>query len=347
MEENPAVSMARAGKIIRKSIHTFLQHYQFFTSVAAFIALPFSISVLISQAIVPRSYALLPTVYARLHSLFQAAGFPPYSDFFSLLSLKLSQTISSSIVTLPFSLSFLLFAKASIIHFFNLKTNHQKPPPSSSFVTLYHPILSTHLCNTFILFAANATCFSLLFLAFTFLEGFHLNTAKWMLLFSALGAVFYSIILANSFVVCNLALVSSGIERRGGFLSILKACVFIRGKTSTALALAVPVNLGLAAVEALFHFRIIVTSQHPNSSTSLWLVALEGVLIAYIYSVLLVLDVIITCMFYKCCENDQCFLHRITQEYDVNDHDASLKDVEEYCYYEYNVEKLKGLEEFV
>ncbi|KNA03925.1 hypothetical protein SOVF_204580 [Spinacia oleracea] len=343
--------MARAGKIVRKSVYTFLQHYQYFTSIAAFIALPFSISVLISQAIVPRSFALLPTVYGRLHTVFLAAGFPPYSDFFSLLSLKLSQTISSSIVTLPFTLSFLLLAKASIIHFFTHKTNNnqQKTPPSSSsssFIALYHPILSTHICNTFIIFAANATCFSLLFLAFNFIEGFHLSSPKWVLLFSVLGSVFYSIILANSFVVCSLALVSSGIERRGGFLSVLKACVSIRGKTSTALALAVPTNLGLAAVEALFHFRIIATAQHhPNSSSAaLWLVALEGVLIAYIYSVLVVLDVIMSCLFYQCCENDQLFLQQFTQ-----DNNGSVTEVEdeEYCYYEYNAEKLKELEEFV
>ncbi|XP_021761575.1 uncharacterized protein LOC110726404 [Chenopodium quinoa] len=347
MEENPSISMARAAKIIRKSIYTFLQHYQFFTSVAAFIALPFSISVLISLAIVPRSFALLPTVYGRLHSVFLAAGFPPYSDFFTLLSLKLSQTISSSIVTLPFTLSFLLLAKASIIHFFSYKktTNNNS---SSSFIALYHPILSTHLCNTFIIFAANATCFSLLFLAFNFLEGFQLDSPRWVLFLSALGAVFYSIILANSFVVCNLALVSSGIERRGGFLSILKACVSIRGKTSTALALAVPTNLGLAAVEALFHFRIIATAQHPINSTSLWLVAFEGVLIAYIYSILVVLDVIMSCVFYQCCKNDQRYIQQVVQGYVVNDQDASVTEVDDdYCYYDYNEEKLKGLEEFV
>lgn len=358
MEENPAISMAKAAKIIRRSIYTFLQHYHFFTSIASLIVLPFAISILITQATVPRSLVFFPTIYGRLHSIFHAAGFPPSSDLFALVSLKLSQTISTSIITLPFTISFFLLAKASIIHFFtNIITQHSTSnyyslsPPSSSFTTLYNPILSTHLCNCFIIFAANATCFSLLFFAFNFLEGFHLNTPIWVLTFSVFAAVFYSIVLANTFVVCNLALISSGIERRGGFLSILKACVLIRGNTSTALALAVPINLGLAAVEALFHFRIVAASQHAHrfdTTNSLWLVALEGVLIAYIYSVLLVLDVIISCMFYQSCQNDQAFIHQITQGYPANDQDAYVMEVdEEFRCYDYDVEKLKGLEEFV
>ncbi|CAO2818554.1 unnamed protein product [Amaranthus hypochondriacus] len=385
MEENPAISMGKAGKIIRKSVHTFLQYYQYFTTIATLIMLPFSISILISQSIIPFSFNLLPSIYNHLLSLFFAAGFPSSSHFFSLISLKLSQTISSSIVTLPFSLSFLLLAKSSIIHFFTQKIDHNGHQPSiphkvriqkgevidgsysnnhpfegegrrntrsqdnhksSSFVNHYNPILSTHICNTFIIFGANATCFSLLFLAFNFLEGFHLDSPKWVLFFSCIGAIFYSIILANALVVCNLALVSSGIERKGGLLSIVQACVLIRGKTSTALALAVPINLGLAAVEALFHYRIVANSMRQNSC-ALWLVALEGMLIAYIYAMILVLDVIMSCMFYQSCKEG--YHHgRNDHIHDLDlDHGCVMEVEDYYYYYSYNVKKLNGVEEFV
>ena len=329
MDENPTISMARARKIIRKSIHTFLQHYQYFTTFSTFIILPFSLSLLISQALIPRWSNTL-----HMPRTSPDTSFSPSNDLFSLVSLKLCQTISSSIITLPFSLSFLLLAKSSIIHFL---TQNQKP---SSFIDLYNPILSTHLCNTFILFATNATCFSLVFLTFNFLEGFHLNSPKWVLLFSIISAIFYSIILANALIICNLALISSGIERKGGFLSILKAWVLIKGKTSTALALAVPINLGLAAIEALFHLRIVANSHKPKfHSNAIWLVALEGVLIAYIYAMILVLDVIMSCIFYQSCKEEY---------YNGANYDhVCFKKVEECCYCDYNVEKLKGLEEFV
>ena len=330
---------------MRRSVHTFLQHYQYFTCIAALIALPFSISVLISQTLVmPRSFSLLHSIYARLHSLFDAAGFPSSSEFFALVCLKLSQTISSSILTFPFTISFLLLAKASVIHF--LKTHFQKYNSNdynkcSSFLELYSPLLSTHLWNSFVIFSANATSICILFFAFTFLEGIHFASPKWAIFLSAVGAVFYSIVLANALVITNLALVSSGMEgsKSGGFFGILKACVLIRGRTSTALVLAVPINIGLAAVEALFHFRLVATS-YDHDQRQVWVLALEGLLIGYLYSIIVVLDVIISCFFYQSCMNKSGPLDttQINLDQEI--------DEEGYCYYD-NGEKLKGLEEFV
>ncbi|GMH31542.1 hypothetical protein Nepgr_033386 [Nepenthes gracilis] len=291
-EDNPArLPMARTIRIMRRSIHTFLQYYQYFTSTSALVALPFSLSILLSQALIPRSISLLPTIYGRLHSLFDAAGFSPPSDFFALVNLKLSQTISSSVVTLPFALSFLLVAKASVIH----ALNHHK----QSLISIYNPLLLTHICNYLLMISANATSFALLFLGFNCL-GISVSSPKWVLLFTVLGAVFYCILVANAVVVCNLASMVSGIEATGGSVAILRACVLIRGRVSTALALAVPLNLGLATLEALFHYRIVrpyYHSERPFSS-----IASEGIFIAYLYSVLIVLDVITSCFFYRSCK---------------------------------------------
>lgn len=301
-EDHPRISMAKAGKILRKSVHTFLQNYQFFTSIVALIALPFSASVLISQALVPSSSSLLPTIYNRLQSLFDAAGFPPSSEFFSILNHKLSQTISSSIFTIPFTLTFLLITKASVIQYLN----HQKPtnfsshPSFSSVISLYIPLLHTHIFNSFLILSANATVFSLLFIAFNFLEGFGFSSPKTLLFLSASGAVLYSIVLANALIICNLSLVLSGTERSGGYLAILKACILIRGRTATALSLALPVNLALAAIEALFQYRVVRACHFAGKLGSS--MALEGLLIAYLYSVLVVLDTIVSFMFFKSCK---------------------------------------------
>ncbi|KAF9620275.1 hypothetical protein IFM89_011010 [Coptis chinensis] len=51
-------------------------------------------------------------------------------------------------------------------------------------------------------------------------------------------------------------MVVAGMENCGGFLAILKACVLIRGRAATALSLALPVNFGFAALEALYKFRL-------------------------------------------------------------------------------------------
>ncbi|XWS37312.1 hypothetical protein CRYUN_Cryun19dG0032400 [Craigia yunnanensis] len=250
MEDSPGIQMEKASKIMRRSIYTFLQNYQYLTVTAALLAFPYSASIILSQIFVLSS-PFLPTIHNRLRILFQAAGFPPSSEFFTVLSFKISQTISSSIFALPLTLCFLLIAKSSIIQLLN----HHKPnlPPSFSLViSLYKPLLATHKCNFLLLLSANATAFSLLFFAFNFLGGFGFSSPNWLFFLSAAGAVLYSIILANALIICNLALVSSGMERSGGYLTILKACVLIRGRTSTALTLAVPVNMVPAAIETLF-----------------------------------------------------------------------------------------------
>lgn len=291
--------MERTGRIMRRSVYTFLQQYQFFTSTAALLVLPFSASILLSQAFLPFSSPLLPVIHDRLQFLFKAAGFPPSSQFFTILNLKLSQTISSSIFTLPFTISFLLIGKACIIQ----ALNHNKPgfPPSfSSFISLYCPLLITYIWNSLLILSANATAFSVLFIAFNCLEGLGYSSPNFVPFLSAAAAILYSIILANSLIICNLALVLSGMERCGGYIAILKACVMIRGRTSTALSLALPINLALAAVEALFQYRVVRAyhiSGKPRSS-----IALEGLFIAYMYSLLVVLDTIVSCIFFKRCK---------------------------------------------
>ncbi|KAG4930049.1 hypothetical protein AAZX31_17G099900 [Glycine max] len=284
-------------KILRRSTHSFLQNYHYFTSTAAFLAFPFSASILLSQALVPSPSSLLPQIYSRLRTLFDAAGFPS-SQLFTILNLKVSQTITSSILTLPFTLTFLLIAKASIIQ----ALNHHKPtfPPSfKSILSLYKPLLHTYFCNCFLILSANASAFGLMFSAFSFIErlGYSSSPSGLILFMSVTGAILFSVILANAIVICNMALALSGMEGHGGYLAILKACLLLRGRTSMALFLALPVNVALAAIEALFQFRV-VRPYHVAGITRPC-VALEGIFIAYLYSIFIILDTVVSCMFYK------------------------------------------------
>ncbi|KAL2322048.1 hypothetical protein Fmac_026427 [Flemingia macrophylla] len=283
-------------KILRRSTHSFLQNYHYFTSTAALLAFPFSASVLLSQAFVPSPSSLLPQIYDRLRTLFDAAGFPS-SKLFALLNLKVSQTITSSIFALPFTLTLLLIAKASIIH----ALNHHKlslPPSFNSIYSLYKPLLHTYIFNCFLILSANATAFGLMFLAFSFIDKLGYSSPGSIVLFMSIsGAVLFSVILANALVICNMALALSGMEGHGGYLAILKACFLLRGRTSMALFLALPVNVALAAIEALFQFRVV--RPYRMAGIARPFVALEGIFIAYLYSIFIILDTIVSCMFYK------------------------------------------------
>ncbi|GAV71546.1 hypothetical protein CFOL_v3_15038 [Cephalotus follicularis] len=332
MQYNPIIQMAKTTSIIRRSIYAFLQNYQYFTTTAAFLAFPYAASILLSQAVVPSSSSLLPAIYHRIETLFHAAGIPPSSLFFNILNLKISQTISSSILTLPFTLTFFLIAKASIIQAFN-NPKSTLPPSSFSIFSIFNPLFVTHMLNSFLILSTNATAFSILFFAFNFLEGFGFSSPNFLLIISAAGAVFYSVALANTLIICNLALVLSGMEKSGGYLAILKSCVLIRGRTSQALSLAVPVNLALAAIEALFQYRV-VTAYHVAGSTS-YSMALEGMLITYLYSIFVVLDTVVSCLFFKSCKSGSCIDQEDENSYsiEIEDEDpgnyASLKNSEQ------------------
>ncbi|KAL2516044.1 hypothetical protein Fot_30015 [Forsythia ovata] len=290
--------MENTGRIIRRSIFTFLQSYQFFTSTAAILALPLAGSSLLSQASLPSS-PLFALVYSRLRTLFVAAGFPPSSDLFTILNLKLSQTIVTFLLVLPFTLTFLLFAKASII---NALFYHQEKKHSSSWIKLFKSLFLTQICNSLVILSANATCFCLLLVAFNFFDLLGLSSPGHFLFLSALGIIIYSVILANAYVLCNLAIVLSGIEKHGGLTTIFKAFFLIRGRTATALSLALPFNIAMASIEALFQYRVVRAYNNalsPNSS-----MVFEGIFIAYLYSILLVLDTVVGCMFFKSCRTE-------------------------------------------
>ncbi|KAE9467212.1 hypothetical protein C3L33_00870, partial [Rhododendron williamsianum] len=287
--------MARSFKILRRSIHSFINNYNY-TTTSLLLAFPFSSALLFSQFFLPSSPLFL-TIQNHLNSLFEAAGFPPSSQLlFTIFNHYISQTITSSILVLPFTLSFLLISKASIILDF-LHDHQQQKPSFASFLSIYNSILSTQICNSLLILSANASCFSLLFIAFSCLEASGYSSASSLLFLSATGAILYSIILGNSFIVCNLALVTSGMDKSGGFSAILKACVLIRGWTATALALAIPVNMALVAVEALFHYRVVRAFNPASSST-----AFEGIIIAWLYTIIVVIDTIVNYKFFKSCK---------------------------------------------
>ncbi|XP_072951683.1 uncharacterized protein [Typha angustifolia] len=295
--------MAVATSIIRCSMRSFFQSYHSFTSIAALLVFPVSASVLLSQALTPSS-SVLHTISSSLGLLFRAANFPA-SDFFSLVNVKLSETIFTSICTLPFTLTFLLLAKASIIHIFR-ECRHSRvaPPRLSEFLPLYRPLLLTHLFNNFLILSTNAVIFSLLFLAFNAVDTLHLSSSNSLAAVCTVGALFYCVVIADTMVVCNMAVVVSAMEDCSGYRAVLKASVLMKGQFATALALALPTNLGMAAVEALFRFR--VTNPYRLSGkidpSAIW----EVFSIVYIYSLFIVLEVIVSCIFYKACQA-QCY----------------------------------------
>ncbi|XP_047326404.1 uncharacterized protein LOC124930083 [Impatiens glandulifera] len=295
MEEYPiSFPMEKARTIFRCSVITYLRNYHRFAITAAtFVGIPFTFAILITQAILPIS-DLLPIVYNRLRTLFFAAGFPPTSEFFFDLSLKLSQTITSLVLLLPFTFSFHLLAKTYVVRSFRNK--------NGSYMSTFISLFFTQIWNSFLVLSANSLSFFLVSFTFSCMEGFGFKSPNVIIFVSASGGVLYSILLAHAYIISNLALVCSGIEGSvgGGYIAILRACVLIRGRTATALALALPISMAMTAIEALFHYRVMRAYRNSNNITVI--MAVEGILIAYLYSTIFVLDTVVNCLFYRSCK---------------------------------------------
>nr|KJB08371.1 hypothetical protein B456_001G079000 [Gossypium raimondii] len=319
------IQMEKSTKIMRRSIYTFLQNYHYFTLTPALLAFPYSLSLLLSQIFVPSS-SLFQSIHGRLSVVFQASGFPYSSDSFTFLSSKLSQTICFSLFALPFTFSFFLLSKASIISCFRHGKSF-KQPSFSWVLSLYKPLLETLICNFFLIISANATPFSVLLFGFNFLDGLGFSSPNWILLMSAFGAVLYSVLVANAILISNFALVSSGIQGSGGYLSILKACVLIKGRTSTALTLALPLNLTMAAIEALFHYRVVRAYRNGGDFTC-FSMALEAIFIAFLYSIIVVLDTVVSCFFFNSCKTNQEGKFSYGTEIAEEDDCVKLKNIE-------------------
>ncbi|RAL39106.1 hypothetical protein DM860_011592 [Cuscuta australis] len=279
--------------ILRRSIFAFLQSYKYFTITAALLAFPYAASLLLLQSLTPSSSFVL-LLRARIRALFNASGFPPNS----ILERKLPETIAVAVLALPSSLSSSIFSKASVIHALHTSQDHPKNASSSRFFELYAVLIHTQICNSLFTLSTYATCFSSVFLAFNLADGFGVSGLPGLVPFlSATVAVLSSFTVSITFIICPLALIITGVEKTGGFMAALsKACGLVKGRTETALWLSVWINAVMAAVEALFQYRV-VRGYHDNGETGIFSVAMEGMFIAYLYSVVLVLETIVAYFF--------------------------------------------------
>ncbi|CAD6267315.1 unnamed protein product [Miscanthus lutarioriparius] len=140
----------------------------------------------------------------------------------------------------------------------------------------------------------------LLLLAFGAADLLGLTSHVWTLALSAAGAIVYSLAVGVASVVCNLAVVVAATEPGcAGHAAVLRACVAIRGRVSTALALALPTNLA----EALFGLRVV--AQRRRDGRLAPGVAGEAFSIAYIHAICVVLEIIVSCMFYRSCKRSE------------------------------------------
>ncbi|KMZ74601.1 hypothetical protein ZOSMA_125G00650 [Zostera marina] len=282
-------------QIIRTTVYTFFRNYHSFTSVVVLLAFPASASILLSQPILPAFPDLFLSILSRIRLLLHAAGIPTSSEFSVAVNVKFAQIIFTYVLSLPFTITFLLLAKACVIA---IVCRSSSSGLVSSSLGFYLSLLWTNLCGSFTILTANAAVFSILFIIFNIADLLlPIISPNFNLAVLTAGAVLYSLVISHVTVVCNLAVVITGVENRGGFLQLLKAFLLVRRRPAIALTLTLFGSIAVASTEALFYYRImkpyrLIIPLVPS-------ILFEAVFIAYLRSIVVVLDVIATCVFYN------------------------------------------------
>ncbi|CAL4906430.1 unnamed protein product [Urochloa decumbens] len=314
--------MGSAGKVVRTALHAFFRHYHPWSSAASLLALPFSAAALLSRSH-PALLAPSSSLSRRLRRALVAAGFPPASQLLFLLSHRLSHRACAFLAALPFSLSFLLLAKACAFHHCcspppQRRRRREYPPlaAAAELVRASYPAMArTQVVNCLALLLANAAVFAALLAAFNAAEALNLlgsggggapsssGDGRAVLALSAAGVIVYSVAMANASAVCNLATVIAAAEGRGGADALLKAVLMLlrAGDAATAVAASLPASLAAAAAEALFQLRVMRPYALSGGRVTPGMLC-EGILVAYIHAMICVLDTVVTAMVYQTCK---------------------------------------------
>lgn len=111
------------------------------------------------------------------------------------------------------------------------------------------------------------------------------------------GLVF-SIVFANVIIVCNVAVVISVLEDASGPQALLRSSMLIRGQTQVGLLMYLGSTIGMAFVQGLFEHRV-KTLSYGDGSSRIW----EGPLLAIMYSFVVLIDSMMTAVFYFSCRS--------------------------------------------
>ncbi|KAI4320414.1 hypothetical protein MLD38_033897 [Melastoma candidum] len=117
------------------------------------------------------------------------------------------------------------------------------------------------------------------------------------MLFPILQAAIFYLIMINLSAINNISLVISGNDNCSPAVAISKACK-LRKREPGILVTAALSNLGFTGVEALFRYRVITDHRSPGMPSSCGMIW-EIFLISYMYSVVIILDMVACCLFLK------------------------------------------------
>ncbi|KAL3501464.1 hypothetical protein ACH5RR_035913 [Cinchona calisaya] len=296
-----------ALEILRETVRILRYNLTGFVAILAFLICPVS-AVVLSNILVDQS--LVRTLSIRLLLVAKSSGLP-LEPFIKQSCQKFSEMAVSATLCFPLYVTLSLLSKVAVVYSVDCTYSRRSFNSSKFYVIvskIWKRIVVTYLWDCVIIVGCVALFFVLLVIvSSTFsIMGFPPD----LILYPAMvvGLIF-SIILANSIIVCNIAIVISVLEDVSGPRALLRSSSLIKGQTQVGLLIFLGSTIGMAFVEGLFEHRV-KTISYGDVSSRIW----EGPLLVIIYSFVVLIDSMMSAVFYFSCKSYSMGASRVSSQ---------------------------------
>lgn len=291
----PIHSMS-ALDILRETVWILRFNSMGFMSILAVLICPIS-AVLLSNVLVDQS--LVKKLSFRLLLFAKSSGFP-LKPFIKQVCHRLAEMVVSVAVCFPLFVTLSLLAKAAVVYSVDCTYSRRKFDSSKFYAIIckiWKQIVVTYLWGCLVmsgcltLFIVLLVVVSCVFLIMGFPSDLILYPAM------VVGLIF-SIIFANAIIICNTAIVISVLEDVSGPQALFRSRSLIEGQTQVGLLIFLGSTIGMAFVEGLFDYRV-KTISYGDGSSRIW----EGPLLVVMYSFVVMIDSMMSTVFYFSCKS--------------------------------------------
>lgn len=295
--DNSQFRSMNALEILRESVKILRYNLSGFMMIAALLICPVT-AVLLSNVLV--NQAIVKRLTIRLLLVVKSSGLS-LRPFVKRSCQHFAEMGVSLAMCFPLYITFSLLSKAAVVYSVDC-TYSRKIFDVSKFCVvvakIWRRLVSTYVWVS-LLIVSCVTLFFVLLLAvcnaFTVI-GFSSDLIIYAATIAGLG---FSVIFANAIIICNVAIVMSVLEDVSGPQAILQSSVLIKGQTQVGLLIFLGSTIGMAFIEGLFEHRV-KTLSYGDGSSRLW----EGPLLVIMYSFVVLIDSMMTAVFYFSCRSN-------------------------------------------
>ncbi|KAK8615534.1 hypothetical protein V6N13_017119 [Hibiscus sabdariffa] len=296
-DPNHRFHSTNALEILREAVRILRYNCSGFMIILALLICPLS-AVLMSSNLLVGQY-IVKSLTVRLMLVAETSGVPLRPSIKQSCQHFAEMTVSS-VMCFPLLLPFALLSKAAVIYCVDCTYLKESADVSKFFVIIrkfWRRLLSTYLWMCMVIVGCVTTFAVFLVVACNVLSAIEFSPDVIVYAMIMMGLVF-AIVFANAIVVCNVGIVVCVLEEVSGIHALVRAFVLIKGHTRVGMMIFLGSTIGSTFVTGLFDHRV-KTLSYGDGSSRIW----EGPLLVVMYSFVLLIDSMMTTVFYFSCRS--------------------------------------------